>query len=83
MSETRSSATPWLLAAPGTILLLVLVVLPLLPTLVLSCQVYDEYMHELNWPMGAAIAVVVLVANLAIMLACHRAVELRARRTLG
>ena len=50
---------------------------------VAATLVYDEYMHELNWPMGAAIAVVVLVANLAIMLACHRAVELRARRTLG
>ena len=50
---------------------------------VAATLVYDEYMHELNWPMGAAIAIVVLVANLAIMLACHRAVELRARRTLG
>jgi len=33
--------------------------------------------------MGAAIAILVLVANLAIMLAYHRAVEARARRTLG
>ena len=31
--------------------------------------IYDEYLHELNWPIGAAIAMIVLVANLAIMLA--------------
>jgi len=45
--------------------------------------VYDEYMHELNWPLGAAIAILVLVANLVIMLAYNRAVEARARRMLG
>jgi putative spermidine/putrescine transport system permease protein len=50
---------------------------------VVATLVYDEYMHELNWPMGAAIAILVLIANLAIMLAYHRAVEARARRTLG
>ena len=50
---------------------------------VAATLVYDEYMHELNWPMGAAIAIVVLIANLMIMLAYHRAVEARARRTLG
>jgi putative spermidine/putrescine transport system permease protein len=45
--------------------------------------VYDEYMRELNWPLGAAIAVIVLVANLVIMLAYNRAVEARARRAAG
>lgn len=45
--------------------------------------VYDEYMHELNWPLGATIAIIVLVANLIIMLAYNRMVEARARRTLG
>ncbi len=30
--------------------------------------VYDEYLHELNWPLGAAIALLLLVANLVIML---------------
>ncbi|GGB06193.1 ABC transporter permease [Brucella endophytica] len=45
--------------------------------------VYDEYMQELNWPMGAAIAIIVLVANLVIMLAYNRAVEARARKALG
>ena len=45
--------------------------------------VYDEYMHELNWPLGAAIAMLVLVINLVIMLAYQRVVEARAKRTLG
>jgi polar amino acid transport system permease protein len=45
--------------------------------------IYDEYLHELNWPLGAAIAIIVLIVNLVIMLAYHRAVEARARRTLG
>lgn len=45
--------------------------------------VYDEYMHELNWPLGATIALVVLVANLVIMLAYNRALEARTRRALG
>jgi len=45
--------------------------------------VYDEYMHELNWPLGAAIAILVLIINLVIMLAYQRVVEARARRTLG
>ncbi|MGO4673585.1 ABC transporter permease [Bosea sp. 2YAB26] len=45
--------------------------------------VYDEFMHELNWPLGATIAIIVLVANLIIMLAYNRMVEARARRTLG
>lgn len=45
--------------------------------------VYDEYMHELNWPLGATIAIIVLAANLVIMLAYNRMIEARARRTLG
>jgi putative spermidine/putrescine transport system permease protein len=45
--------------------------------------VYDEYLQELNWPLGATIAIIVLAANLCIMLAYNRMVEARARRTLG
>lgn len=45
--------------------------------------VYDEYMHELNWPLGAAIAIIVLLANLVIMLAYNRVIETRARKALG
>ena len=45
--------------------------------------VNDEYMHELNWPLGATIAIIVLLANLVIMLAYNRVVETRARKALG
>ncbi|MFE0754084.1 ABC transporter permease [Inquilinus sp. NPDC058860] len=45
--------------------------------------VYDEYLSSLNWPLGAAIAVILLVANLAIMLGYNRIVEGRYRKTLG
>lgn len=45
--------------------------------------VYDEYMHELNWPLGATIAIIVLTANLVIMLAYNRVIETRARKALG
>lgn len=45
--------------------------------------VYDEFLNELNWPLGAAIAVLLLVANLAIMLSYNRVVERSYRRSLG
>jgi putative spermidine/putrescine transport system permease protein len=45
--------------------------------------VYDQFLHELNWPLGAALAVTLLVFNLAIMLAFNRFVEARARKVLG
>jgi len=45
--------------------------------------VYDEYLHELNWPLGAAIALLLLVANLAVMLSYNRLVEGRYKKSLG
>jgi putative spermidine/putrescine transport system permease protein len=45
--------------------------------------VYDEYLHELNWPLGAALAIALLLANLAIMLTYNRIVEGSYRRSLG
>jgi putative spermidine/putrescine transport system permease protein len=45
--------------------------------------VYDEYLHELNWPLGAAIALVLLVANLVVMLSYNRLVEGRYKKSLG
>ncbi|MGK9169038.1 ABC transporter permease [Inquilinus limosus] len=45
--------------------------------------VYDEYLNSLNWPLGAAVAVILLVANLAIMLGYNRIVEGRYRKSLG
>ncbi|NBA94688.1 ABC transporter permease [Pseudomonas sp. R5(2019)] len=45
--------------------------------------VYDQYLSELNWPMGATIAVVLLLANLLIMLSWNRMVEGRYKKSLG
>jgi len=45
--------------------------------------VYDEYLSELNWPLGAAVALVLLVANLVVMLSYNRLVEGRYKKALG
>ena len=45
--------------------------------------VYDEYLHELNWPLGAAVALVLLVANLVVMLSYNRLIEGRYKKSLG
>jgi putative spermidine/putrescine transport system permease protein len=45
--------------------------------------VYDEYLHELNWPLGAAVALVLLAANLIVMLSYNRLVESRYKKALG
>lgn len=45
--------------------------------------VYDQYLSELNWPMGATIAVALLLANLVIMLSWNRVVEGRYKKALG
>ena len=50
---------------------------------VVATVVYDEYLHELNWPLGAAVALVLLVANLLVMLSYNRLVEGRYKRSLG
>jgi len=45
--------------------------------------VYDEYLYALNWPLGATIAIILLIANLAIMLSYNRVIERKYRRALG
>ena len=45
--------------------------------------VYDQYLSELNWPMGAAIAVALLLINLLVMLSWNRLVEGRYKQSLG
>ena len=45
--------------------------------------VYDEYLHELNWPLGAAIALTLLVANLVLMLSYNRVLERAYKKSLG
>ncbi|MGQ4274076.1 ABC transporter permease [Terrihabitans sp. B22-R8] len=38
---------------------------------------YDEFLSTLNWPLGAAIAVLLLLANIIIIVGCNRLVERR------
>jgi putative spermidine/putrescine transport system permease protein len=45
--------------------------------------IYDQYLSELNWPMGAAIAVTLLLLNLLIMLSWNRMIEGRYKKSLG
>jgi putative spermidine/putrescine transport system permease protein len=48
-----------------------------------STVVYDEYLHELNWPLGAALALILLVANLMVMLSYNRVLEGRYKKAMG
>ena len=45
--------------------------------------VYDEYLHELNWPLGATLALILLVANLLVMLSYNRVLEDRYKKSMG
>jgi len=38
---------------------------------------YDEFLNTLNWPLGAAIAILLLFANILIIVGCNRLLERR------
>src|SRR5690242_8176137 len=44
---------------------------------VASTLAYDEFLNTLNWPLGAAIAVLLLAANIVIILGCNKLLERR------
>jgi putative spermidine/putrescine transport system permease protein len=44
---------------------------------VASTLAYDEFLNTLNWPLGAAVAVLLLIALVAIIFGCTRLVERR------
>ncbi|MEA3087384.1 MAG: putative spermidine/putrescine transport system permease protein [Paraburkholderia sp.] len=46
---------------------------------VAATAAYDEFLNTLNWPLGATIAVLLLVANIVIILGCNRWIERRFR----
>jgi putative spermidine/putrescine transport system permease protein len=46
---------------------------------VASTAAYDEFLNTLNWPLGAAIVLILLVANIIIIVGCNRMVERRFR----
>jgi putative spermidine/putrescine transport system permease protein len=47
---------------------------------VVAAAAYDEFLSTLNWPLGATIAALLLVANVVIILGCNRLVERRFRQ---
>jgi len=46
---------------------------------VVATAAYDEFLSTLNWPLGAAIVIVLLVANIIVIIGCNRWVENRFR----
>jgi putative spermidine/putrescine transport system permease protein len=44
---------------------------------VVATAAYDEYLSTLNWPLGATIAVLLLVANVVIIVSYNKLVERR------
>ena len=44
---------------------------------VVATTAYDEYLNTLNWPLGAAIAILLLVANVAVIMSYNRFIEKR------
>ncbi|MEX0757946.1 MAG: ABC transporter permease subunit, partial [Tistlia sp.] len=50
---------------------------------VVSTTVYDEFLSTLNWPLGAAIAMLLLVAVLLVMASYNRLVERRFAQVFG
>lgn len=50
---------------------------------VVSTAVYDEFLNSLNWPLGATIAILLLVANICIIVGCNRIVERRYKQVFA
>lgn len=50
---------------------------------VVSTTVYDEFLNTLNWPLGAAIAMLLLVAVMTVLLTYNRVVERRYAQVFG
>ena len=46
---------------------------------VAATAAYDEFLNTLNWPLGATVAVLLLIANIAIIVGCNRWIERRFR----
>ncbi|MGN6668254.1 MAG: ABC transporter permease [Trinickia sp.] len=44
---------------------------------VVATAAYDEFLGTLNWPLGASIVVLLLIANVAIVMGCSRLAERR------
>lgn len=52
-------------------------------TKVVATTVYDEFLNTLNWPLGAVIAMLLLIAVLAVLLSYNRLIERRYAQVFG
>lgn len=50
---------------------------------VVATTLYDEFFNSLNWPLGAAIAVLLLLANILVIVGCNRLVERRFKQVFA
>ena len=50
---------------------------------VVATATYDEFLNSLNWPLGAAIAVLLLLANIAVIVGCNRMLERRFKQVFS
>lgn len=50
---------------------------------VVATTAYDEFLSTLNWPLGAAIAVVLLIANIVIIASYNRFIERKYAQAFG
>ena len=50
---------------------------------VVATTLYDEFFNSLNWPLGAAIVVLLLLANILIIVGCNRLVERRFKQVFA
>ena len=87
VADLRDSWVSWLAVALayglGSALVLYLLMLGGRRLKMVATLIYDEYLHELNWPLGAAIALILLVANLVLMLSYNRLLERSYKKSLG
>ena len=44
---------------------------------VIATAAYDEFLNTLNWPLGASLAVLLLLANVVLLYASNRLIERR------
>jgi putative spermidine/putrescine transport system permease protein len=50
---------------------------------VVATATYDEFLNSMNWPLGAAIAVLLLLANVVIIVGCNRMIERRFKQVFS
>jgi putative spermidine/putrescine transport system permease protein len=50
---------------------------------VVATAAYDEFLHSMNWPMGATLAICLLVLNFGVVALYSRVIERRLKRRLG